>query len=193
MPRILKRPSRRSSVPPVEQPGLVALDDLPPSRRPYGSKNMAIGIAGRISTDAGVFAQILRPEGRLNSTPMPARDNKGDDDSLEDDSYEEDDIIMDEVEGVRNEGEARRQAGKKERQWRNWSEEVIPAMLEPYMELLRETDLLKDLSSVRKHQGCKGCGNGRYLEVVCVYFESTLQFLMGIQVHLQYGVWCYRT
>jgi hypothetical protein len=172
MPRILKRLSRRSSVPPVERPGLVPMDDLPSSRRPYGSKNMVIGTEGRVSTEAGVFSQILGPEERLFSIPAIGRDSEGDEDSSEDGG---EDIVGEEV-GVRNEAEARKRAGKKERQWRNWSEEVIPAMLEPYMELLRKSDALRDLSSARKHQQCKGCTDGRLLEVICVYFESMFLF-----------------
>ena len=77
MPHILKRLSRRSSVPPVEQPGLIPMDDLPSSQRLYGSKNMVIGTEGRVSTEAGVFSQILGPEERLFSIPAIGRDSEG--------------------------------------------------------------------------------------------------------------------
>jgi len=182
---------------PVEQPGLIPVDDLPVSQWPYGSGNMVIGMEGRVSTEAGVFVQILRPEGRCYSVPAAGRDER-DEDGLEEkdeDGLEEqdDDIIMREGEGFRDKAEARKQASKKERQWRNWSEEVIPAMLEPYMELLRESDSLRDLSSARRHRGCKGCGNGRSLEVVCVYFESRFLFSTKALFTYNTGILSYRT
>jgi len=189
MPRILKRSSRRSSVPPVEQPGLIPVDDFQASRRPYGSGNMVIGMEGRVLTEAGVFAQILRPEGRCYSVLAAGRDER-DEDGLEE---QDDDIIVREEEGFRDEARARKQASKKERQWRNWSEEVIPAMLEPYMELLRESDSLRDLSSARMHRGCKGCGDGRSLEVVCVYFESRFLFFRKALFTYNTGILSYRT
>ena len=72
-----------------------------------------------------------------------------------------------------------RRAGKKERQWKNWSDKVIPALLEPYVELLRVSNSLRDLSGVRNFQRCKGCAGGRNLEVVCVYFESMSSIMVG--------------
>jgi len=64
---------------------------------------MVIGMEGRVSTEAGVFAQILRPEGRRYSVPAAGRDER-DEDGLEEkdeDGLEEqdDDIIMREGEG----------------------------------------------------------------------------------------------
>lgn len=47
-----------------------------------------------------------------------------------------------------DEEEATCQTGKKQRQWRKWSEQVIPMLLEPYLELLRESEGLRDLMSV---------------------------------------------
>jgi hypothetical protein len=72
--------------------------------------------------------------------------------------------------------EAVRRAGKKQRQWRNWSEQVIPMLLQPYLELLRESEGLRDLTSARDRLGCRGCVDGRNLDVVCVYFESLCCF-----------------
>jgi hypothetical protein len=71
-----------------------------------------------------------------------------------------------------DEEEAVHRAGKKQRQWRNWSEQVIPMLLEPYLELLKESESLRDLMSVRGRLGCRGCVDGQNLDVVCVYFES---------------------
>jgi len=180
MPRLLKKPSQRSS-PPAEEPGLVAVEDLPLSRRPYGSRDAVFGVEGRISTQAGVFAQILSPDSKMY--PMQAihgqtREGGRIEDSA-DGEEEEEDIIMSEAEGMKDEAEARKRSGKKERQWKNWSEVIIPAMLEPYMELLRESESLRDLSGARNHQGCQGCGSGRCLEVICIYFESMFPILLA--------------
>jgi hypothetical protein len=183
MPRLLKKYSQCSSPPPIEEPGLVAVADLPSSRRPYGSKNLVVGVEGRISTQAGVFAQILGPDLNMQAILRHTGEAGGGEDSSEgeDSLGGEGDIAADDGEelegGVQDEGEARKRAGKKERQWRNWSEVMIPAMLEPYMELLRESESLRSLGGARNHKGCQGCEGGRLLEVVCVYFESMFAFL----------------
>jgi hypothetical protein len=67
-------------------------------------------------------------------------------------SEDEDDLGSEdeEEEGVQ-------EVGKKARQWRKWSEDVIPALLEPYLELLRESESLRDVSGARNVEGCKGC------------------------------------
>lgn len=65
-------------------------------------------------------------------------------------------------------------AAKRQRQWRKWSEDVIPGLLQPYMSLLRETEGLRDINTRRQANGCAGCSSGRLLEVTCVYFESKI-------------------
>jgi len=178
MPRLLKKRSQRISAPSVEQPGLVAVDDLPSSRRPYGSHNTVVGLEGRISTSAGVFAQVLGPEASVYSTQVVERGAGDYKEASEDEDEDED-----EDEGMYDDKRAddvqvERRAGKKARQWRNWNERIIPMLLEPYVELLRESNSLRDLSGVRNSQGCKGCVEGRKLEVVCVYFESMFSIIM---------------
>ena len=180
MPRLLKKASQHSSPPSVKEPGLVAVDDLPLSRRPYGSRNIVFGMEGRVSTQAGVFAQVLSPDRNVQADHRHIGEGVGGEHILDsEDSSEEDVEVMDDEPegGGQNEGEARKRAGKKERQWRNWSEVIIPAMLEPFMELLRESESLRSLSNARNHQGCQGCEGGQRLEVVCVYFESMFPFL----------------
>ncbi|KIM39165.1 hypothetical protein M413DRAFT_75239, partial [Hebeloma cylindrosporum] len=63
-------------------------------------------------------------------------------------------------------------AVKKQKQWRKWSEDVIPALLQPYMTLLRETEGLRNINSKRQADGCDGCSEGRLLNVTCVYFDN---------------------
>ena len=73
MPRLLRKRSHRTSAPSVEQPGLVSVDDLPSSRRPYGSHNTVVRLEGRISTSAGLFAQMLGPEESVYSARVVER------------------------------------------------------------------------------------------------------------------------
>ena len=148
MPRLLRKRSHRTSAPSVEQPGLVSVDDLPSSRRPYGSHNTVVRLEGRISTSAGLFAQMLGPEESVYSARVVERGAGDYEEDYEGDSEDEDeDGEMDEV-GPEHDVRVERRAGKKERQWRNWNERIIPMLLEPYVELLRESNSLRDLSGV---------------------------------------------
>ena len=61
---------------------------------------------------------------------------------------------------------------KKQQQWRKWSEDVIPALLQPYMALLHETQSLQNIKSKWYVDSCAGCVKGCLLDVTCVYFES---------------------
>ncbi len=65
-----------------------------------------------------------------------------------------------------------KRTAKIERQWTKWSQEVIPALLQPYMVLMEKTQSLRDTSNLGSTQLCKGCGNGRLLNVSCVFFNS---------------------
>ena len=163
MPRFLKKLSDRTS-PPAPEVTLVPVEGLPSVRRPYGSGNTVAGVQGRVATPGGVYAQVM--SSRL--------DRFEEEEGLEHESGDEE-LVMEvdhEMGGSDVNEEAVRRAGKKQRQWRNWSEQVIPMLLEPYLELLRESEGLRNLMSVRDRLGCRGCMHGRNLEVLCVYFES---------------------
>ncbi|KAK7438106.1 hypothetical protein VKT23_018272 [Stygiomarasmius scandens] len=60
---------------------------------------------------------------------------------------------------------------KKERQWKRWLKEVIPTLVNPYMEMLKETDDLREDASLHLTDCCS-CNGGRYLEVSVVRFNS---------------------
>ena len=140
MPRLLKKPSERYLAL-APEPTLVPVEDLPSVRRPYGSSNMVSEVQGRIAMPGGVYAQLI------SSTSNRFEDE----DSLEHELGDQElEIEVDHEMGGSDvdEEEATRQAGKKQRQWRKWSEQVIPMLLEPYLELLRESEGLRDLMSV---------------------------------------------
>ncbi|KDR65487.1 hypothetical protein GALMADRAFT_42870, partial [Galerina marginata CBS 339.88] len=61
---------------------------------------------------------------------------------------------------------------KKQRQWRRWSEDIIPALLKPYLSLLHESSGLRNMEEFRKPKGCTGCDDGRLIEVSCIFFEK---------------------
>ncbi|KAF8964622.1 hypothetical protein BDZ97DRAFT_1659924 [Flammula alnicola] len=62
--------------------------------------------------------------------------------------------------------------GKKQRQWRKWSEDIIPSLLEPYLQLLRESEGLRNLELLRNQVGCAGCARGQFLDVSCIFFNK---------------------
>ncbi len=96
MPRLLKKASQHSSPPSVKEPGLVAVDDLPLSRRPYGSRNIVFGMEGRVSTQAGVFAQVLSPDRNVQADHRHIGEGVGGEHILDsEDSSEEDVEVMD--------------------------------------------------------------------------------------------------
>jgi len=150
------------------QLGLIPEDDIVHDRRPYASKLLRLSLENRVSTPAGVFSHVLSRDvgSAVVGEDVPVPSGVG---CVEDDMDGSDDDIAEELAR-----EAR--AVKKQKQWRKWSEDVIPALLQPYMTLLRETEGLRDINSKQQVDGCVGCSDGRLLNVTCVYFESRLIF-----------------
>jgi hypothetical protein len=150
------------------QSGLIPQAEVFSSRRPYASKSLHLSLEGRVSTRGGLFAQVLVREAPTDvrmdgiSPPTVTVADEG--------LVDETDRLDDDAADV-SAREAR--AAKKQRQWRKWSEDVIPALLQPYMALLHETQGLRDVNSKRHVDSCTGCVKGRLLDVMCVYFEST--------------------
>lgn len=135
-----------------DRQGLLPISLVAQSRRPYGFRHVVNKIQGRVWTLQGLFAQVaeksmLRVEGTVGQTTVHV--------PLSVSSDEEEDT----------------EADKKQLQWRRWSEDVIPNMIAPYMELLFNTTGLRDMKGVRQNKGCDGCALGRFLEVSCIFFE----------------------
>jgi hypothetical protein len=63
-----------------------------------------------------------------------------------------------------------KQQRKKEKQWKKWTEEVIPSMLRPHLYLLCKSESLHSIPQPTKPQ-CSCHGSSHKLKVVCVYFE----------------------
>jgi hypothetical protein len=170
MPSVFRRSNKTNSEDQTAaQFGLVPEDDIISARRPHGSRNLRLSFEGRVSTPVGLFSQILpeheptTAEGQDLLLSATVLGGGGAVDEME---------VVEET-PVNLLARAER-AVKRQRQWRKWSEDVIPALLQPYMALLRETEGLRDINSKREANSCTGCSAGRLLDVTCVYFESKL-------------------
>ena len=183
----------------LPQSRLVPIDQVPKSRRPYGSAKKGVSNVGsRIVTPAGVFAQVISTTGNSASVGhVPLEEEvemevdpvdggvsvtyvgtAGEAQSLGRDAGSE---VQASQEAL-NDGEERKRAHKKERQWRKWSEDVIPILLKPYLTLMRETQSLRHIEEVRGRRGCTGCTAGRLLEVSCIYFNRKSLILVFVHV-----------
>ena len=150
------------------QSGLILVEDLITSRRPYASKGLHLSFKDRVSMAVGLFSQVLPEEGCASSrednisllTDAVGGDGAADEKGDLDGSTGDDEEVQ----------EAR--ALKRQCQWRKWSEDVIPNLLQPYMSLLCETEGLQNINTKQQVNGCAGCSGRRLLEEICVYFES---------------------
>ncbi|KDR79080.1 hypothetical protein GALMADRAFT_136978 [Galerina marginata CBS 339.88] len=157
MPSAFRRASALGSVPApagsTGAPSLVPISDVPVSRRPYGLPEVVVGAEGRVYAAGGTFSQVRGADGVV-LTPNEAAHvpmNAGDG-------------------GIGAETQSR--AEKKQRQWRRWSEDIIPALLKPYLSLLHESLGLRNMEEFRKPKGCLGCADGHLIEVSCIFFEK---------------------
>lgn len=140
-------------------------------RRSYVSKASDIFdySSGRVVTSRGAFTHVISPDTLQSSTadhPMGSDDGQV--------FVQQGDLPVHPSPEV--EAERAQRAAKNERQWRKWSEDIIPVLLKPYMTLLRETDSLRERNKSFQHQGCAGCAEGRILNVSCIYFDSMFLF-----------------
>lgn len=127
-------------------------------RHPYGlDRKVLLGLEGQVYTPEGLFVQqaslkegVAIEEAEWGISGLDIQDGM----DFEDNSTD-----------------------KKERQWRNWTDVIMPSMIQPYVELICKTEGFRKMDKVRIPLGCQGCNNGRILDVVCIYFESMLNLL----------------
>ena len=92
------------------------------------------------------------------------------------DAYQPDDLMSDIIISVSQSVETpescrAQEHAKKERQITRWVQEVIPAMLQPYLRLLRTSCSLRTVArDVSTACSCRG-ERGRTLRITCVYFD----------------------
>ena len=140
----------------VADAGIFPIAEAPRPRRPYAFGDGSVGVEGRIYTPEGLFSQVLPATGAAGKVSGPTVEHVSLDSAEEPGKVDADREARDE---------------KKRRQWQKWSEDIIPALLRPYLHLLKETSGLRLMESVRR-KGCKGCDGVRQLTVSCIYFES---------------------
>jgi len=162
----------------LPQSRLIPVNEVPKKRRLYGSKGVVGSTGGRVVTPAGVFSHVIDVDGNPESIGHHTLAEDDVNSSMQ--GIEKSGAITyaetgDRTEVLRDaaeiEAESKR-ADKKQRQWRKWSEDIIPTLLQPYMSLMRETESLRHIDSVRGRKGCQGCVAGRLIDVSCVYFNS---------------------
>ncbi|PPR01991.1 hypothetical protein CVT26_008736, partial [Gymnopilus dilepis] len=139
----------------VADAGIFPIAEAPRPRRPYAFGDGSVGVEGRIYTPEGLFSQVLPATGAAGKVSGPTVEHVSLDSAEEPGKVDADREARDE---------------KKRRQWQKWSEDIIPALLRPYLHLLKETSGLRLMESVRR-KGCKGCDGVRQLTVSCIYFE----------------------
>lgn len=125
--KLSKKAAQRSTA-----EGMVLVSELPPERRIHGVGDLPDQLPGaRVVSQSGVFSQVINAEVSNNSMmdyPLYKLTNEDGDDV---DMIDETDARQ-----PAKDIAAEERTSKKQRQWRRWSEEIIPEMLRPYIALL---------------------------------------------------------
>ncbi|KAF8867481.1 hypothetical protein CPB84DRAFT_1757328 [Gymnopilus junonius] len=157
MPSVFKRacvPQPTAEDETERQSNIVPIEALPEPHKPYGFPAAVIGHQGLVYAPSGVYSH----QGALSSPPGMVADNTVNYRSLQvEPAVEEEDEVVDQV-------------SKQERQWRKWSEEVIPALISlPWS--LWESDGLREINKLRDDGSCKGCQMVIFLKCLVSFFE----------------------
>ncbi|RDB30787.1 hypothetical protein Hypma_005865 [Hypsizygus marmoreus] len=146
-PSLRKRRGEKSPAV-VSTPSLVPADSIGAARRPYGMPHLKIMDQIDLQDPQGAYVQKLP------------------------------NILAAQSDNAQGGGEVSfntpaepvspsKAANKKDRQWRRWANEVIPALLAPYLTVLHESGSLRNLEPATEACPC----SASKVEVVCVYFE----------------------
>ena len=100
------------------------------TRRAYGLGHSASEPRGNVYTAQGHFVQHADSFSEQQDEPFNA-------------------IAMDVIGNIEG-----HKPGKKERQFQRWEGEVLPSLMEPYIQLLAETESLRNMADVRQREGC---------------------------------------
>ena len=138
-----------------------SVDDVPKyEARRFGGHRVGGNLvqSHQIHTPSGTFVQ---PNVGISS----GRGSRQDEDDMDIDSSSE---HIDTAPGLTS----------KEKQWASWKNIIIPALIQPYANLLASTDNLAKLDQV-KQAGvrCSGCvkGTGAPVTVICLHFDKELR------------------
>ncbi|KAJ3475061.1 hypothetical protein NLI96_g12083 [Meripilus lineatus] len=70
-------------------------------------------------------------------------------------------------------------AQKRQRQWRQWQLHTIPSLVQPYLDILRKTQSLREKPLLCEPPRCT-CMKSRVIKVLCVYFERIEQIELAV-------------
>jgi hypothetical protein len=146
----LKKKSARSSRSP-QKSDLIPVDGAPKIRRPYGTEGIPIEPEGLLYAPGGPYTQPVDPGRDVPRTGFQTAHG-----SIADTG------------GEFYGAEMSAALSKKAKQWKKWDEEIIPMLIEPYLHLLRETQSLRNLTTLQQNSAppaCDGCSGGRNLRV----------------------------
>ena len=150
------------------------------SRRPYGLPGIQILPRQDLTTPLGSFVQVPMPTGADLHDEAAAVADSGDygSDSFEGDSDTSGDgsdrDALHPLVFPAEEASPRKKLDKKIALWRNWALKLIPQLLDPHLNLLRESENLKNID--RRLPCCSCNGTGYKMKVIAVFFESELLF-----------------
>lgn len=147
----------------------LVMSKQPPFHRAHISKAADVFdySSGRVITSRGTFTHVIDPDRAHDTVVDHTMDSGGEADPVVVGHLTDTAELSPALEAARLQ-----RVAKHERQWRRWSEDIIPALLKPYMTFLRETDSLREQNRASGSQCCTGCAVGRILEVSCIYFNS---------------------
>lgn len=155
----------------------IPLEDASPvKRRAYGTRGPGRpkGNSGLIFLPGRIFTQTTRLP-----TGAESRLGDGSGDAVGDDPFR---ALADEgnLEGIFGADwgmASSKPAGEKKiRQWATWEREVIPALVGPYLSMVRMSTNLRDIPSMAGLRcTCGAEGKRKHLAIMCVYFESKSQ------------------
>jgi hypothetical protein len=159
---------------------LIEPDFIRPERRGYGTRGKVIYAPAALVVlpNRQVFTQV-----QSHTHPTHHHDDSSPaclNDSVEDTMTQEVRVNVKEPQiFVTNPDEPpellkQRRRRQKERQWAKWTNDVIPSLIIPHLQLLNDSESFRNLHQVRTRVATSpscSCIKRRRLKVVCVYFE----------------------
>lgn len=153
-PKKQKSESPLKRVAEVKPFGLTSSSTYASPRKPHGTSEVTFLPRRDIYAPGGTLVQPLVPR-----ADIPGTSNQAD---------VETSIFFSPVKPVAAE---RSHGQKKQQQWEKWATQTIPALLAPYLSLLRETDSLRENIGQDTQSQCQCPINVRRIQVACIYFE----------------------
>ncbi|KAJ7580921.1 hypothetical protein C8J56DRAFT_1057894 [Mycena floridula] len=149
MSKVLRKASRPQLVPEGASQGLVKLGEAKLVRQSYAAgRSRAPDVLLHAPSDRYTHAGD-QDDARPNLSSSPSR------------------MIIDVDEECNMEKQ-----NKKTKQWEVWETQVLPKLVPVYMALRRRTQSFSNFRGVRELNGCKGCHQGRQLEIACIFMDN---------------------